>query len=212
MRDDAKAVWIAWRLKKHALSMNEMPGIGAVVGDSPDDLTLYHFGGMSRMPFDEESVLVLKDYGVHTNEEFDDAGLWEQFYRDFPPTEGTVEDLTQLSSGWISPNGTIYACRYGMHEELSRRLLRHEGMLGPEDESGMRLTPDQDTLIKARWMRISPVLFDWDNDKAPRLAVTKRQRRRINEISEAIDAAIADGHDLNNMRLSCDCALDDLEE
>lgn len=205
MRDGAKARWIAWRFKKYELSFNEMPGMGAVVGD-----TLYHFGGSSWMPFGE-SVLVLKDYGTHTNDEFDDAGLWDKFYSDFPVESGTIEDLVCLSSGWIAPNGTIYPCQYGAHQALARRLVRQEKMID-DDESEMRLTLDQDTLIKARWMRICPVLFDWDNDRPTKLAVTKKQRERIDELSDAIDGASDDHRRLSDLRDSCDRALEDLED
>lgn len=154
MNEDRKARWLAMWLP---LTMSgprqpwRFPYVGAV-----QDGDFYHWGGSTRMPFDDlEEREVLKDYGEMTSEEWDDAGGDAQWHRDFPPIQGGHAEFVGTSlEAWIGPGGELYLCEHQGHEFLAERLVRSYGIVEP-DES---LSRSGDLLQERGWAR---VYFDW---------------------------------------------------
>jgi len=122
-----------------------MPQTGAV-----QDGDYFHGGSTSYMGFRESDWIILKDYGSMTVLEWDEAGGNDQWYRDFPPVEASVEEIDREREAWIGPNGEFYLCWYANHESEAKRICNHLGIKDPEKmwcRSG-------DLLKDRKWARV----------------------------------------------------------
>lgn len=170
MREDEVGRWLAWRHEDIELEVNELPYFGALV-----DTTFYHGGSSSYMPFPRDAV-VLRDFGYMTLDDAIDMDIDSAFWSCFPPTHGTLDELLELGSGWVAPQGTVYPCVYGSHRLVAKRLIHAGTAPGILDsfEGALLWSRHEDWLLHCRWVRLSPYLVMWD-DQNTRLTRAQMQ-------------------------------------